>query len=183
MNSVSNPDFCDGLMVASAFQIAEAAHKGQTRKGSEKPYLSHTVNVASYVADLEGSTDIHVAAALLHDVTEDCDTKFSMMITDQLPRDVWDLVCQLTDPGIWKDWANRATRQKWYRERLTRCTSWSQTIKVEGRLDNVSTMEDFDEGFRELYAAETVLLVDALEDSPRNDPIKSLIMNEIGDYL
>lgn len=170
-------------LALEAVAIAIEAHKGQKRKGSGEPYAMHPLRVMMYLHGMEGVEGIHLAAALLHDVYEDCDQKYSLMITDQLPRDVWDLVCQLTTPAHWKRMGNRETRQKWERDRMARCTSWAQTIKLVDRLDNVSTMEDFDEGFRELYAAETVMLIDALEDSPRNNPIKSLIMKEIEDYL
>ena len=168
-------------MIVLAHRIAREAHEGQVRKGSGEPYIMHPLRVASYVEKLDGVEPIHIAAALLHDVTEDCDAKFSMMIVDQLPREVWNLVCELTNPT--RTHGGRATRKRWDRERLSRCSSWAQTIKLADRLDNVRSLEDLNEGFRKVYAAETVLLIDALEDSPRNNPIKREIMEKIERYL
>ncbi|MHB8572797.1 MAG: HD domain-containing protein [Candidatus Dormibacteria bacterium] len=61
-----------GDLVARAFEVAAAAHHGQRRKGGE-PYLVHPARVALclrhelQVADAEA-----LAAALVHDVIEDC---------------------------------------------------------------------------------------------------------------
>lgn len=57
-------------MIEEAYQFAEAAHEGQNRKTGE-PYFVHPVDAAMTVADLnlDGAA---IAAALLHDVVEDC---------------------------------------------------------------------------------------------------------------
>ncbi|HTP57153.1 MAG TPA: RelA/SpoT family protein [Candidatus Paceibacterota bacterium] len=57
-------------LIRRAFERAERAHAGQTRaEGS--PYIVHPASVALYLADL-GFDAPSVAAALLHDVIEDC---------------------------------------------------------------------------------------------------------------
>ncbi len=53
-----------------AFRYAAAVHGGQTRKGTESPYLAHLMGVASIVLDAGGSED-EAIAALLHDAAED----------------------------------------------------------------------------------------------------------------
>jgi hypothetical protein len=50
--------------------VALEAHAGQSRKTGE-PYVSHPVAVALRVAAANG-TESEIAAALLHDVVEDC---------------------------------------------------------------------------------------------------------------
>jgi hypothetical protein len=63
----------DRVFTASAMRaIAYAAHvhRDQLRKGTEVPYLSHLLGVASLVAD-EGGREAEVVAALLHDAAED----------------------------------------------------------------------------------------------------------------
>src|SRR5947209_7310360 len=56
-------------LVERAFEFSERAHRGQFRKSGE-PYITHPLAVASILSqwrlDAEG-----LAAALLHDVTED----------------------------------------------------------------------------------------------------------------
>ena len=57
-------------LIKAAYEFASQAHQGQTRK-SGKPYLDHPLHTATTLADLrlDAST---LAAALLHDVPEDC---------------------------------------------------------------------------------------------------------------
>ncbi len=57
-------------LVERALEFAGAAHEGQTRRSGE-PYVHHPVEVASYLADLNLDAAT-LAAALLHDVIEDC---------------------------------------------------------------------------------------------------------------
>ena len=56
-------------LVIKAYHYAEEKHQGQTRKSGE-PYVTHPVNVAYILAELE--LDLQsICAALLHDVVED----------------------------------------------------------------------------------------------------------------
>src|SRR6478736_826573 len=57
------------VLIAQAYELAAAAHEGQSRKSGE-PYIHHPLSVARIVADL-GLDDVTVAAALLHDSVED----------------------------------------------------------------------------------------------------------------
>src|SRR5690554_6047925 len=57
-------------LVEKAFYFAQEKHKGQFRKSGE-PYISHPVNVMAILEKLDFSSDV-LAAALLHDVVEDC---------------------------------------------------------------------------------------------------------------
>ena len=66
--------------IESAFSYAAIAHAAQRRKGTQIPYLSHLMGVASLVmeasADGDGAIpedfEDLVIAGLLHDVVEDC---------------------------------------------------------------------------------------------------------------
>jgi GTP pyrophosphokinase len=55
----------------AAIQFALTAHKNQLRKGTQVPYVSHLLAVASIVLDYGGDED-EAIAALLHDSVEDC---------------------------------------------------------------------------------------------------------------
>ena len=61
----------DTKLINDAFQFAMEKHKGAMRKNKE-PYILHPIAVAQILADLGFESDL-VAAALLHDVVEDCD--------------------------------------------------------------------------------------------------------------
>lgn len=56
--------YIDGL--ALAFEL----HRGQTRKGTQVPYLSHLMSVSALVLEHGGDED-EAIAALLHDAVED----------------------------------------------------------------------------------------------------------------
>ena len=57
-------------LVEQAYEFAEAQHAGQHRKSGE-PYIEHPLNAALFLADLRQDSAT-LAAALLHDVIEDC---------------------------------------------------------------------------------------------------------------
>lgn len=53
-----------------AYAYAAGAHARQTRKGTEVPYITHLMNVASTVL-AHGGDEFETAAAFLHDTVED----------------------------------------------------------------------------------------------------------------
>lgn len=61
--------------VEDAYHFALEAHASQRRQSGE-PYITHPVETATIVAELN-LDEISLAAALLHDVTEDCGVPFT----------------------------------------------------------------------------------------------------------
>ena len=111
----------------AALSFARVAHKDQLRKSGE-PYIIHPLTVATHAVALGIKEDAVAAAAILHDVVEDCGVK-----TDSLP------VSDVT-----KDAVRRLTHIKgeplgpYYREiGESRIAS---IVKLLDRCDNVSTM-------------------------------------------
>lgn len=84
----------DREQILRAFEIAEEAHSGQSRKSGE-PYITHPVAVAEILGNLGMNTPT-IVAALLHDTVED--TPYTL---DQLRRDFGDEVANLVD-GVTK---------------------------------------------------------------------------------
>lgn len=58
-------------LVAKATAYAAYAHDGQTRKGGALPYILHPMETANIAATMTNDPEV-LAAALLHDVVEDC---------------------------------------------------------------------------------------------------------------
>lgn len=56
--------------LSAAFRLAEQLHAGQTRKGTDIPYIAHVLGVCSIAMD-HGADEDEAVAALLHDVLED----------------------------------------------------------------------------------------------------------------
>lgn len=111
----------------AALAFARAAHKDQLRKSGE-PYIVHPLTVACHAVTLNLKEDSLVAAAILHDVPEDCNCKW-----EDLPVS-----------GYTKDVVRRLTHVKgdplasYYREIGENRTS--AMVKLLDRCDNVSTM-------------------------------------------
>ncbi len=84
----------DLAIIEKAYQIAETAHRGQTRNSGD-PFITHPLAVTSILAEL-GMTPPTLCAALLHDTVED--TPYTLQ---QLRRDFGDEVAQLVD-GVTK---------------------------------------------------------------------------------
>ncbi len=58
-------------LVSDAMIFAARAHDGMLRKGTNLPYIVHPAEVAAIAATLTEDLEV-LAAALLHDVMEDC---------------------------------------------------------------------------------------------------------------
>lgn len=66
----SAPKAILGTRFEEALVFAAKLHEGQTRKGSEVPYVSHLLAVAAIVIE-HGASEAEAIAALLHDSIED----------------------------------------------------------------------------------------------------------------
>jgi GTP diphosphokinase / guanosine-3',5'-bis(diphosphate) 3'-diphosphatase len=87
------PEGFDKKLVERAYKFAKQAHHGQKRRSGE-PYITHPLAVAKTLLHL-GMSDEMAAAALLHDVVEDTDTKHEE-IESEFGVEVADLVKSLT---------------------------------------------------------------------------------------
>lgn len=111
----------------SALAFARTAHAGQFRKSGE-PYIVHPLTVANHAIALGIREDAIIAAAILHDVSEDCGT-----LPGHLPvsEDIRDAVWKLTH-------VNGEPIESYYRGiRENRIAS---IVKLLDRCNNVSTM-------------------------------------------
>lgn len=86
------------MMVMEAADAAARWHVHQKRKGHpEEPYINHPLEVASLVGQAtRGEDSTLVAAALLHDVLEDCDVSEAALAA-QFGDEVASLVAEVTD--------------------------------------------------------------------------------------
>ena len=79
-----NPFEEDERLFAIAMDIAKDAHKGQTRKNSNEPYINHPIRVAEGFKDV---TEFYLTA-LLHDVVEDSHWTLDMLRERGIPERV-----------------------------------------------------------------------------------------------
>lgn len=112
----------------AVLRFATEAHKGQVRKMSEEPYINHPVRIAERMQTLDGSPETAIAAALLHDVLEDCPAITSGSLLDSLVKigfteteslEIVDIVLRLSRPCKKKqniiDYLNRINEHSYAR--------------------------------------------------------------------
>ncbi|HUG92474.1 MAG TPA: HD domain-containing protein [Planctomycetaceae bacterium] len=73
-------------LIERALRVAAHAHRHQTRKSSDVPYVSHLAGVALILCRAGFDEEAVLAAALLHDAVEDTDCSVEMLADDFPPE-------------------------------------------------------------------------------------------------
>lgn len=133
-----------------ALVFATRAHSGQHRKYGTEPYVSHPVAVAAAVERAELPPEV-VAAALLHDVVEDCGVDPDD-IRRQFGSTVADLVLEVTE--VSRPGPPRAVRKALDRDHFARASSWGQSIKLADVAHNAGGIATTDPKFARIYLPE-----------------------------
>lgn len=166
----------DSLIIGTT-RFANIAHKGQVRKVTEAPYITHPLRVAAQVMLRSDCTVEMVAAANLHDVVEDTIYTYEDILR-LFGKKVADLVLELTNqftsekrPDL-----NRAARKDLEKQRLKTISREAKIIKMLDRIDNLKEI-DYTDSFAKLYAKESRSLLAAVGDA---DPeLASELVSEI----
>lgn len=151
-------------LVEQARKFAEQAHYGQFRKYNLEPYINHPIRVALKVSKYTTDENV-VVAAVLHDVVEDCDVSFKT-IREEFGYNVMELVYYLTNPSKNFPFLRRGERKAIDRHQLAASPSPVQLIKVIDRIDNLKDMSGGPSDFKQLYARESLQLVEVLTLAP-----------------
>ena len=135
--------------IEKAYELANEAHEGQTRKSGE-PYIIHPVEVAEIVAvelKLDANT---VIAAFLHDVVEDADItmeeieeRFGKRVRELVQSETEDKRADLPPSDTWrirkeeslsvlKNTEDIAVLIVWLGDKLANMRSIYRDFKVEG---------------------------------------------------
>ena len=148
-------DKLDRELLVRAYQFGEQAHRGQVRNSGE-PFITHSVEVAKILADLQLDSTT-VACGLLHDVVED--TKIAIADVDrEFGREIASIVDGLTK--IAKLPAGGSTQERQvesYRKLLLSIAKDARVIivKLADRLHNMRTLDFLSEEKRRRIAQET----------------------------
>jgi (p)ppGpp synthase/HD superfamily hydrolase len=149
------------LNIINAIDVARRAHRGQVRKYTDEPYLTHPFAVAGLVASVTDDESM-ICAALLHDVVEDSDIKIET-ISGIFGLTVASLVADLTDVSKPED-GNRAARKAIDRTHTSKASVCAKTIKLADLIDNTKSITAGDKSFAEVYMAEKRLLLEVLTE-------------------
>lgn len=137
--------------VTRALAFATKAHEGQTRKYTDEPYINHPMEVAEILLPYGFGPHV-IAAALLHDVIEDCGVTYEQIL-DEFGWEVADLVLEVTDVSQPED-GNRKARKAKDREHLARAGYEGQSIKLADIISNTATIVERDLAFAAVYLEE-----------------------------
>src|SRR4051812_49014301 len=126
-------------LLDKALAFATECHQWQKRKYTGEPYIVHPIAVAKIVSSVTRDDEI-VAAALLHDVVEDCGVMHLEILDGFGPR-IASLVENLTDISRPSD-GNRAARKAIDLEHTARAHPDAKTIKLADLLDNTKDIAE-----------------------------------------
>ncbi len=162
-------------IVLKAMKYAERKHKGQVRKGSGSPYFHHPLMVSYIAANFKKSKNLHtlIAAAILHDVVEDCDVK-PHTITKMFGMGVSKLVFELTDD---KDEIKSIGKVEYQKKKWPGLSNYGLFLKLCDRLANVS------DNPREQYKKDTVEVIENLRFERQLTKSQSSVVKEIEKVL
>ena len=145
----------DAGLIKRAYDLAEGAHEGQTRKSGEA-YIIHPLNVARILTDMH-MDDATVSAALLHDVVED--TSYTIEdIQNMFGKEVAMLVGGVTKLSRVEFKSKEERQLENYRRMFLAMADDIRVIiiKLADRLHNMRTLKFMSDEARERIAKETI---------------------------
>lgn len=147
-------------IIDRAIRFALNMHRGQKRKYSGIPYITHPIAVMEIVSTVEHTKEMLVAA-ILHDVVEDCSAEVKD-VELFFGEEVSQMVEQLTDVSKPED-GNRATRKQMDAEHLALAWPCVKTIKLADLIHNSESIIRCDPEFAKVYIKEKSELLKALD--------------------
>lgn len=134
----ANPMILSPLF-SEALVFAAMLHRGQHRKGTAVPYISHPLAVAALVLE-NGGAEEEAIAALLHDCAEDCGGAPTLdRIRIQFGDAVADIVADCTDTMEQPkpDWL---TRKQAYLSQIPHESESSRLVSLADKVHNAGTI-------------------------------------------
>ena len=145
----------DTDLIRRAYELADAAHKGQKRVSGED-YISHPLAVAKILTDLQ-IDDITISAAILHDVVEDTTYTLDEM-RERFGEEVAMLIDGVTKLGRIQYKSKEEQQLESYRKMFLAMAKDIRVImiKLADRLHNMRTLKYMREDKQKRIARETI---------------------------
>lgn len=159
------PEWMTDPMVQRALAFASKAHETQVRKYTGEPYIYHPIDVAATLVEYLGEKvpAEWQAAALLHDVVEDCGVTFTEL-RREFGDNVATLVMHLTDL-VTTEQGNRDTRKFMEAVRIGTAPAAAQLIKIADLISNSRSIFAHDPDFSVVYLREKQRTLISIEAS------------------
>lgn len=149
-------DRVEVLRLGQVIGFARRAHRGQVRDGGE-PAMLHALRVTRSLLEARATQPVPfeaIAAAVLHDVVEDTDTRLES-IRRAFGSRIAGHVADVTLDPIEQFDGDKEARNRAYYERFARSPRGSHLIKLHDRLDNIRDMRGWSIAGRLGYLAST----------------------------
>jgi (p)ppGpp synthase/HD superfamily hydrolase len=144
------------MSVIEAIKFASTKHKGQTRRGSGLPYVTHPIIVMELVREYKGTSknlEALLVAALLHDTLEDTDTSYAELERKFGPMAA-SIVMELTsDPVAIK----KMGKNNYLIQKMLKMSRYAFVIKLLDRFSNIMDRPS------ESYVKKTLKMMDVLK--------------------
>ena len=136
-------------VLSAAVQFAAEAHerKKQRRKGSDLPYIVHPLEVMTILRRHGETDEATLAAAVLHDVVEDCDVPIDE-VRARFGERVAAIVAAVTKPPD----LPKAEQKRAARELLVAGPAAARRVKMADRLSNLLDLDAL--GWTDAWKAE-----------------------------
>ena len=168
------------MLVIKAITFASEKHRGQVRRGSELPYVTHPIIVMELVQKYKGSSkhiDELKCAALLHDTIEDTECTYKEIEREFTPL-VASIVMELTSDEVM---VKELGKNEYLKQKMSKMSQYAFTLKLLDRLSNILDKPG------ESYVKKTKILMDYLlekrtEITDRQKKIISYIKKACDEY-
>lgn len=128
-------------MIEKAIMFATRAHEGQVRKGTDRPYIVHPLEVGRIVASMTEDEEI-ISAAILHDTIEDCEGITEEVICREFTKRVAELVAKESEDKS-KTWMERKSAT------IEHLKTARREVQMISLADKLSNMRDIDRDYPE----------------------------------
>jgi len=158
-----------------AWEFAQEAHKGVSRKFSGDPYFEHVKKVFKLVKKFDTRETLG-AAALLHDTLEDCPQVTYEILVQEFGKEVADIVKELTSK---EDLIDVMGKADYLLDKMATMSDDALTVKLCDRLQNLSDHFSASDKFRKKYYLETKYIVDRLKVNRQLNKSQIAVINLI----
>ena len=126
-------------MINKAREFATKAHEGQVRKGTNRPYIVHPIEVGDIVSSMTQDAEV-ISAAFLHDTIEDCEHVSRMLLAEEFSERVANMVAQESEDKS-KTWMERK------RATIEHIRNAPHEVKLICLADKLSNIRDIDRDY------------------------------------
>lgn len=126
-------------MVEKAIRFATKAHEGQFRKGTDRPYIVHPLEVGKILSEMTADEEV-IAAGILHDTIEDCKEVTEEILRQEFGERITTMVLHESEDKT-KSWKERKSTT------IEKLKTAPLEVQYIGLADKLSNIRDIDRDY------------------------------------